>query len=860
MRVRRTFRPSNTVSLLALVLGVLSEPSAAQIVPDASLPVPSTVEIDNRLYRITGGTTAGHNLFHSFSQFDLETGSIAQFENSAAIANIITRITGNAPSFIDGTLRANGVANLYLLNRNGLTLGDNARLDIGGSFFGTTGDRLLFSDGSSFPSILEDNPPLLSVSVPLGVQMGPNSGNIAVTGSGHNLSFADDFSTVRDDRALGFAVSPGATLQLIGGDIAITGGNLTAANGSISLVSLKGGTWNFDENSVSAATGGEIRLSAASSVDVSGNGGGHLTVIGRNLFLADGSTLLADTLGDAPGDGIEIRTTALVDVRGIAPGEDFFASGFFAAVGPGASGDGGNVFIESDRLVVEEGSIVGADTFGAGNAGTFTVRAREIETRESSWSGSSFTAATGNGGRIKLDADRILIADGAQILSFTLGGGDAGSIAVRSNVLEVRGVNAGTFNSVIVTTSEAGSTGRGGTITVDTGILRLAEGGAISTGTSGDAITSAAGTLTVRATEAIELIGTDENGVPATLSTTTFSDAPGADLFVETPRLVARDGGQVSAGTFGGGDGGRVVLNVSEMELSGSTAAVEVRNRDFFVDESQTRFPSGVFSSSEGGGAAGDLLVNGDRILVRDGAELTVSSSDRGEAGSLAIDTSRLTLESGGRIRGDSASGAGSLRLNLADLRLFGGSRISTNARGTEPGGNIEIDTDTLVALDNSDITANALNSFGGRIQIEAVGVFGTAFRSQLTPESDITATSALGSSFSGVVELREPEVETNSPLVELSSEVVDLSGLVADGCSALRSGSRFVVTGRGGLSRETPDRVTVGGFSRWEPKPLGETTEAEKSREEERSPLQEATGWVTHADGRVQLIIDRAR
>ncbi|MGC9503810.1 filamentous hemagglutinin N-terminal domain-containing protein [Baaleninema sp.] len=857
MRLRRTFRPFETVSLLVWVLGAFSQPSAAQIVPDASLPVPSTVESENLLYRITGGTTAGNNLFHSFSQFDLETGSIAQFENSAAIANIITRVTGDAPSFIDGTLRANGVANLYLLNRNGLILGNNARLEIGGSFFATTGDRLLFSDGSSFPSLRENNPPLLSVSVPLGVQMGANPGHIAVTGGGHNLSFADDFSTVRDDRADGFAVSPGATLQLIGGDITLTGGNLTAANGSISLVSLEGGTWNFDGNSLPAATGGEIRLSAASSVDVSGNGGGRLTVIGRNLFLADGSVLLADTLGDAPGEGLTVRVSELVDVRGLAPGEAFFSSGFFAAVAPEASGDGGDILIESDRLVVEEGSIVGADTFGAGNAGTFTVRAREIETRDSSWSGSSFASATGNGGRIELDADRILIADGAQILAFTLGAGDAGSIAVRSNLLEVRGVNAATFNSVIVATSEAGSTGRGGTITVETGILRLAEGGAISTGTSGDAITSAAGTLTVRATEAIELFGTDENGVPATLSTTTFSDAPGADLFVETPRLVARDGGQVSAGTFGGGEGGRVVLNVSEMELSGSTAAVEVRNRDFFVDESQTRFPSGVFSSSEGVGAAGDLQVNADRIVVRDGAELTVSSSDRGEAGSLSIDTSRLTLESGGRIRGDSASGAGSLMLNLADLRLFGGSRISTNARGTEPGGNIAIDTDTLVAFDNSDITANSLNSVGGRIQIEAAGVFGTRFRSQLTPESDITATSALGSSFGGVVELREPQVETNSPLVELSAEVLELSGLVADGCSALRSGSRFVVTGRGGLSRETPDYTTVGRFSRWEPKPL-ETTEADKSPQDDRSTLQEATGWVTRRDGRVQLIVDR--
>ena len=46
-----------------------------------------------------------------------------------------------------------------------------------------------------------------------------------------------------------------------------------------------------------------------------------------------------------------------------------------------------------------------------------------------------------------------------------------------------------------------------------------------------------------------------------------------------------------------------------------------------------------------------------------------------------------------------------------------------------------------LVALENSDIIANARQSFGGRVSINAQGIFGTQFRDNSTLLSDITAT-----------------------------------------------------------------------------------------------------------------------
>ncbi|MES2223230.1 MAG: filamentous hemagglutinin N-terminal domain-containing protein, partial [Acidobacteriota bacterium] len=46
--------------------------------------------------------TKGNNLFHSFAQFDLKAGEVATFSGPANIQNILSRVTGGAPSSIDG--------------------------------------------------------------------------------------------------------------------------------------------------------------------------------------------------------------------------------------------------------------------------------------------------------------------------------------------------------------------------------------------------------------------------------------------------------------------------------------------------------------------------------------------------------------------------------------------------------------------------------------------------------------------------------------------------------------------------------------------------------------------------------------
>ncbi|MDJ0687201.1 MAG: filamentous hemagglutinin N-terminal domain-containing protein [Xenococcaceae cyanobacterium MO_188.B32] len=107
----------------------------AQITPDSSLDKNSVVETNGNRDTIDGGDIRDANLFHSFKEFNVEAGREAYFNNPKGINNIFSRVTGNNISDIQGVLGVLGNANLYLINPNGILFGENARLDVNGSFF-----------------------------------------------------------------------------------------------------------------------------------------------------------------------------------------------------------------------------------------------------------------------------------------------------------------------------------------------------------------------------------------------------------------------------------------------------------------------------------------------------------------------------------------------------------------------------------------------------------------------------------------------------------------------------------------------------------------------------------------------------
>ena len=722
----------------SLLTSVFILPALSQVTSDGTTN--TTVRPSGNNFDILNGIQKGNNLFHSFKEFSIPTGGSATFNNSTNVVNIINRVTGGNISNIDGLIKANGNANLFLINPSGIVFGENAALNIGGSFFATTASSINFADGTIFSAIQPEAAPLLTINVPVGLQFGSTAAPIR-----NKSQTSPDGSTTSFPKSVGLQVPTGKTLALIGGDVILEGGNLTTDSGRIEIGS------------------------------VAANSNVSLNLVDKSWFLGyEGATNFQN---------IKIIRRNI---------DDFFIASRVDASGKDG---GGSIQLQGNSVeLIGEFVMLNTSTEGVTDAGDVTINARKL-----------------------------IVRDGAQVVAFTSGQG-------------------------------------------------------------------AAGNLIVNASDSVEIIG--GNLIPASLSSSTFGDGNGGKITINTNRLLVLDGAVVSVETAGiaensqffpaTGEGGNLTINASE--------SVEIAGTSEF--DTKSSLVSNTLNSAD----AGELTISTKQLIVRDGAQISVSSqspelpltftvvgspSNLGNAGELKITADSILLDKQGKLVSETESAnGGNITLQLQDLLLLRrNSQISTNAGKSQldgDGGNININIPNgfIVAVpeENSDITANAFTGNGGRVDINANGIFGIQPRSrdeltellspqnpnELNPQklltSDITAISQQNPNLNGELNIVAQDVGPTRELVGLPEIPVDTK--VSQVCRFSRGNqSEFVYIRRSGLpslpgeALRGDSGLDVGWVNG------GTRGQGDRGKYQMQNRIVEATGWVKDINGDIFFV-----
>jgi filamentous hemagglutinin family protein len=639
-----------------VLLGLLhSETVQAQVSADGTLSTTVT-SADPRNFVIEQGDRAGGNLFHSFRQFSVPTGGSAYFNNAVDVQNIFARVTGGNSSNIDGLIRANGTANLFLLNPSGILFGPNARLNIGGSFIGTTANSIRFADGVEF-SATHPSEALLTVSTLIGLQMGQNPGTITVQNTGHRL-IANRFAPPkRGTTSDGLKVTANHTLGLIGGEIRLEGGVLTAPSSHIELGSASDGVvnlnlsspmWGFDYTAVQQL--GDIRFLRQALVDASGDPAGSIHLQGRDISLDEGSVAFLNSLGNQDSGDIIVNASESFELRGVG------SYGFT------------NSFLQTNSM---------------GN---------------------------GAGGDLVVSAPQVLLQDGARILAQSASPGTGGNVFINAaDSLQLQGISSIEPSLYSALGSVALSAGRGGNVRITTRHLRVQGGTAIINSTRG---TGTGGNGVITASELIEIIGENPT-ITSSLAAVSFNRGNASQLTVNTPRLRVQDGGSVVTSTLGVGNAGSLRVNADEIMVSGRGAISGLPSRigaraEILPPNFQQLFHLPAFPT----GNSGSLIINTSQLQITDGAIVGVDHAGVGNAGDLRLNADTILLDRAGSITASTRSGGGgNIDLHTNALTLRHGSTVLATAGEAGNGGQIAIAADTLDLLGNSRIGTQAQGS-----------------------------------------------------------------------------------------------------------------------------------------------------
>ena len=838
---------------------------AQQITSDGTTG--TTVTSDGNNFTIQDGTRNGSNLFHSFQDFSVPTGGSAFFDNANDISNILSRVTGGNLSNIDGLIRANGSTNLFLINPAGIIFGEGASLAIGGSFYGSTAESILFDDGE-FSAVNNLDAPILTINAPIGLNFRDNPSDIVTNGT-ENAIDTVDFSLL--------AVAEDQSINLIGGNIDLNNTILFAPGGNIELGGLQtSGTVNINDNGglsfpENIARGNISLDNSQIFADFSNDGeGGSINLNANNIellnasFLRTGIDAGSGFVGAQAGD-INLNATGTIDISG---GEGIFNQVVVGGIGNAGdikittdsltlrdgggissttqgTGNGGNINLVGRSLLLENGARIDTRTFGQGDAGTISMDISENVSFANNSGALSQVGITqgeqgeiirgeGNAGNIEVTTANLSLTGGSQLTAGVFGNGDAGEVIINATESVLfQGTNQSTgLSSGVINNVASGGVGNAGDIKITTDSLTLRDGGGISSGTEGtgnggninlvgrslllengariNASTFGqgdAGSVSINASESITLDRTPDGEFSTGIFNTVAAGAQGQGgaIDVTTTNLSIANGAVINAGTFGEGDGGSILVNASEsITLNGA------------IPDGQ--FVSGIGSAVAAGakGKGGGVDVTTTNLSISNGAIINAGTSGEGNGGSILVNASESITLDGTTPNGQFSSGifntvaagaigqGGGIDVTTTNLSIANGAGINAGTSGEGDGGSILVNAGESITLDGTTPNGQFVSGIFNTVAAGAIGQGGGI--DVTTNNLSIANGAAINAGTSG-------EGDGGSILVN-ASESITLDGITPNELSSgIGSSVEIGAIGNGGsVEINTPNLIIANG------------------------------------------------
>ncbi|HEY9697839.1 MAG TPA: filamentous hemagglutinin N-terminal domain-containing protein [Trichocoleus sp.] len=740
-----------------------NKPSIARPIPDETLGEERSRVIDRseRDFDIDGGARRGANLFHSFQELGVDEGGSVYFLNPEGVTHIFSRVTGASRSDILGTLGVRGAANLFLMNPNGIVFGQNARLDVQGSFAATTANAIGFSEQGFFSATNPEVPSQL-------LTVNPSA----------FLFNQIPTSNIINRSARGLTSGVGSTVLLLGGDVVFDRSLLIAPAGFIDVGGLSG-------TGIVSLAGSEaqprLAFSAGSpraDVILNGSGiaapqGGGIRVQSRNLQLNNRAQLATSTGGAADGSGIQLDATGNLEIVNsrVFAGAGAAATGqsgnihinagnltvqnatvetltqgagaagsvhiqaantatlnagrILADARSGSTGSGGNVILQTPELIANNNSLISASTFGAGDAGDLTLWGDRLFLDNMSLI-TTQTNGLGNAGDIWVDTQQLRLQNGTQFVASSFGGGSSGNLLINADQIDLGGISSTGRFSGFLSVLDDKAIGQGGDISIQTDQLRI-EDGLISTGTLGQ---GSAGNIEIHADRASINTGLIEanTGVLNYFGNQLKAAANGnsGNITIRANQLDLNDAFiRTQVGEQARGNAGNILLNVQQLRLFGnsqvSTATygngnagnLAVQADQMILRGVTDNIPTGLFSLVEttGNGQGGSISIQANQIRLEDNATITASTWGNGNAGLITIQADRLFIDDSSitaLIRRGAVGNGGNIQIQTNQLQIQNSGAINTSTRGRGNAGNTTIQAERI-DLNNSHIISQVL-------------------------------------------------------------------------------------------------------------------------------------------------------